>query len=410
MKKFLMLIILMSLLLSGCGAESITPPPTETLAPPTNTAVPPTETLTPTATETPLPSATPTETLTPTPAVIGPDFFPAGLNPLTGKPPADPALLERRPISVKVNITPRRLYRPPYGLSLADIVFDYYHNAGSSRLHAIFYGNDADLIGGIRSGRMFDGELVRMYKSVFAFGSADIKIRQRLFNSEYSDRLVLEGSRSSCPPTAERPMCRMANTPGDLLLSGTAALESYMAAKGVDVSRQDLSGMSFGDLAPEGGQAADQVYVRYSGDSYVRWDYDSASGRYLHFQDGAYDNANGRDEKYDPLIDASNNQQIAADNVVVVLVRHEYYQTNADGGEIIDILLSGTGTAYAFRDGQVYEVTWNRPTFTSVLSLTYADGSPFPFKPGQTWFQLVGFNTEITQPSGEAWRFVHFMP
>jgi hypothetical protein len=279
---------------------------------------------------------------------------------------------------VKVNISPRRLYRPPYGLTLADIVYDYYHNAGSSRLHAIFYGNDADLIGGIRSGRMFDGELVRMYKSIFAFGSADIKIRQRLFNSEYSDRLVLEGGRSACPPTAERPMCRLANTPSDLV--------------------------------PEGGQAANQIYVRYSGDSYVRWDFDSATGRYLHFQDGAYDNANGRDEKYDPLIDASNNQQIAAENVVVVLVRHEYYQTNADGGEIIDILLSGTGTAYAFRDGQVYEVNWNRPTFTSVLSLTYADGRPFPFKPGQTWFQLIGFNTEITQPSAEAWRFVHLMP
>jgi hypothetical protein len=340
--------------------------------------------------------------------VIGPENFPTDLNPLTGKPPADPQLLERRPMGVKINLVPRRDYRPPYGLSMADIVYDYYHNGGYSRLHAIFYGNDVDLIGGVRSGRMMDGDLVRMYKSIFAYGSADRKVNQRLMNSDYADRLVLEGGGIACPPSDKQPLCRMSKTSANLMLTSTKALQAYIQAKGIDNSRQDLSGMSFSDLVPEGGQAATQIYARYSGDNYARWDYDPGTGRYLRFQDDAWDNANGRDEKYAPLVDANNNQQIAADNVVVIIVRHEYYQFPPN--EIIDILLSGTGTAYAFRDGQVYEVVWNRPTFTSVLYLTYPDGKPFPFKPGQTWFQVMGFNTAVTQPSAEAWRFVHAMP
>jgi hypothetical protein len=47
------------------------------------------------------------------------------INPLTGLPAADPALLDRRPVMVKVSNFPR-LGRPHAGLSFADIVFDYY--------------------------------------------------------------------------------------------------------------------------------------------------------------------------------------------------------------------------------------------------------------------------------------------
>ena len=103
------------------------------------------------------------------------------------------------------------------------------------------------------------------------------------------------------------------------------------------------------------------------------------------------------------LYDCLNNEQIAADNVVVIVARHEFYQQPPN--EIIEIYLSGSGTAYAFRDGKVYEVRWNRPTTNSVLFLTNPDGTPFPYRPGTTWYQVVGESTTITQPSADAWRF-----
>jgi hypothetical protein len=103
------------------------------------------------------------------------------------------------------------------------------------------------------------------------------------------------------------------------------------------------------------------------------------------------------------LIDRLNDQQISAANVVILLARHEYYQQPPN--EIIDILLSGSGTAYAFRDGQMYQVQWNRPSTNSVLTLTNLDGSPFAYKPGNTWFQVVGVTTQATQQSDDSWRF-----
>ena len=408
MTKRILIGFIVLLLLAACGQE--TPAPTAAIeattpAPAASTFTPSplpptgTATLTPTETEIPLP----TETLTP--VVYGPNNMPLTINPLTGLPPAARGLLDRRPVAVKINIVPRNT-RPAWGLSLADIVYDYYHNDGYTRFHAIFYGNDAELAGPIRSGRLLDHELVRMYASVFAYGSADQIINNRLLNSDYSNRVLMEGQRSNCPPTAAAPLCRFEPSGSDLLLGSTQAISQYFTNQGVENGRQALAGMTFDPTAPTGGAEGSQLFVRYSGDSYVRWDYNPITGSYLRFQDNVYDQGQG--EEYAPLTDRLNDEQIAAQNVVVIVARHEYYQRPP--AEIVEILLSGTGKAYAFRDGQVYEVVWNRPTINSVLYLTYPDGTAFPFKPGNTWFQVVGEASALTQPEPGTWRWVFSLP
>jgi phage baseplate assembly protein gpV len=89
-------------------------------------------------------------------------------------------------------------------------------------------------------------------------------------------------------------------------------------------------------------------------------------------------------------------------------MEHTYYRKPPS--EIIEILVSGSGPAYAFRDGKVYEVRWNIPSQDSVLYLTYEDGTPFPYKPGNTWYQVVGQSTSITSPDDETWRFDFLIP
>jgi hypothetical protein len=109
-------------------------------------------------------------------------------------------------------------------------------------------------------------------------------------------------------------------------------------------------------------------------------------------------------------MDRNNNQQVSANNVVVLLVNTQKTNTSG-GGEIIDIKLSGSGTAYAFRDGQKYDVKWNAPQ-NLPLYLTTADGKGFPFKQGNTWFVVVGQSSKVidTQKAQGAWRFEFMMP
>lgn len=406
MKKFAVLLFL-GLALSGCSVFRGFARPTPTIVPsdsptalpsqtPTATPLPPTQT----------PTATATITLIPTPAYpkegYGPQNFPTDVNPLTGLQVGDPATLNRRPVAIKVNIVPRTSTRPPWGLSLADIVYEFYQNDGYTRFHSIFLGNEATEVGPIRSARLPDDSLIRMYKSIFAYGSADPTINARLLNADYYNRLVLEGGRRSlCPPTDEAPLCRFDPNGYDLLLGGTSEIRAFAATQGVDDVRQNLDGMFFQLEAPPGGQSAKQAAVRYSGDSYTRWEYDPQTGQYLRLQDNVFDTGQGED--YVPLMDRVNEEQITANNIVVLVMPHSFFRKPPS--EIVDIQFVGSGIAYAFRDGQVYELQWSIPDTESIPALTFPDGSPYPMKPGNTWYQIVGTTSVVTQPEADAWRF-----
>jgi len=402
--------ILMVFVISACSI--LGPKPVETIVventPIPTTPVPPTITPTPKPL-TRTPTATVTLTATPSypPEGYGPDDFPAEVNPLTGLRVEDPDLLDRRPLAIKINIVPRTSTRPPWGLSAADIVYEYYQNNGYTRFHAIYLGEDAELVGPIRSGRFPDHYLIRMYKSIFAYGSADRTINDRLLNAEYSDRLVLEGGRrTTCPPSAAAPLCRFDPQGYDLLLGGTTEIHEFVQSQGVDDERQDLDGMWFKLEPPAGGEEGAVVTIRYSSDDYARWEYNIARQKYLRYQDNAFDTGGG--EEYAPLLDRLTEDNIIADNVVVLLMEHTFYRKPP--AEIIEILVSGSGPAYVFRDGKVFEARWNIPAQDSVLYLTDEDGEPFPFNPGKTWFEVVGQTSQITSTDEGEWRFQFQIP
>lgn len=412
--KIRSVIILLSLLLlwmlAACSNGG--PEPTENIL-----AEAPTMTLTPfqqNATDTPLPptqTPTPNPTPTETPAYpvegYGPTDFPNLINPLTGLPVESAGMLDKRPVALKINIVPRTSTRPPWGLSNADIVFNYYQNSGYTRFHSIFYGNDVELGGSIRSARFPDHFLIRMYKSIFAYGSADPLINEKLFSSEYSDRLVLEsGGTRLCPPSTQAPLCRFDPQGYDLLLGGTEEIHGYVREEGVDDSRQNLDGMYFNLEVPPGGEQGDILTVRYSADDYLQWEYDPSDEKYLRFQDDSFDVGGG--ETFAPLLDRNNDEQIKADNVVVLLMEHTFFRRPP--GEIIDILVSGSGPAYAFRNGELFETQWNIPGPDRVLYLTNPDGTPYPYKPGNTWYQVIGQSSTISNDEEGSWRYGFLMP
>ena len=389
MKKLVYMFVFLSLLFAACGPSATvapTPTPSDTVAP----TIPPTDTLVPTATDTPTPTSSPTP-LYPLEG-YGPSNFPPDVNPLTGLKPADPTLLDRRPLLIKVSNIPRN-NRPQWGLSLADLVFEYYTEEGNTRFAALFYGNNADMVGPIRSGRFIDSHLVRGYKSLFIFGSAYISEMQRFLRSEFVDRLIIEG-----PST---PFTRYDPNGASFLIANTASMSAYALAKGIE-DRQNLDGMFFKLEVPAGGQSVPQVFVRFSGVIYNRWDYDPLTGRYLRFADSVNDYNNVKQE-YVQLTDRLTKQPIAFDNLVVLSASYEVYSPG-----IYDVQFSGSGGGYAFRDGQAYQVKWQRNS-TDVVSLSNPDGTPYAFKPGTTWFEILGLGSNLQQASG-SWRFTHSMP
>lgn len=390
MMKNTFVVVLFVLILSACGKSDRSPTPDgEPIA---------TSTLTPTVVL-PSPTGTPTPTATfqYPPEGLGPDNFPLDVNPLTGLIVSDPSLLERRPLMIKVSNLPRYV-RPQWGLTLADHVYEYYTEYGSTRFIAIYLGKDASQVGPIRSARFFDENIIRAYKAVFAFGSADISVLNRLFNADFADRLVLESNWT--------PMFRYDPNRYNHLMVDTNALSKYFSEEGFENGRQDLNGIFFQMEPPADGANAEVVSVRFSTAIYNKWVYESDAGKYFRSSDTVEDPNGGQNEVYAPLSDQLTGEEVTSDNVVFLEVPYQFYRREP---EQMEIPFVGSGLAHVFRDGRMYKVRWQRFEKDSMVSLAYEDGTPFPLKPGNTWYEVIGTTSELTQVD-EGWRFVFHIP
>jgi hypothetical protein len=332
-----------------------------------------------TATYTPLPAATATPSETASP--------PMG-NPLTGVPLEDAARLDQRPILVKVSNFPRN-NRPQWGLSLADIVFEHYAEGGLTRFSALFFGQEAETIGPIRSARFVDLELVQMYGAIFAYGSADFRVREAIAESNFAERAVTEYP-ARCPP-----MCRFDPSNLNHLITSTAGLREYLQDQGVADQPVDLAGMKFDRVPPSGGEPGTELEIHYSAGNFHSWRYEAEAGVYRRWQETGSDEA-----EVELFSDRLTGAPVGPSNVILVVVPHSYITPNP---EFVRIELWGSGRAIAFRDGRAFEIRWVRPAGGGVLRFEMQDGSSFPLKPGSTWIELVNTSSEIVEREPASW-------
>ncbi len=62
---------------------------------------------------------------------------------------------------------------PNAGLSQADIVFEHFIGHQMNRITAIYYGENAEWIGSVRSGRLVDAQLTVLSQALYAYGKLD---------------------------------------------------------------------------------------------------------------------------------------------------------------------------------------------------------------------------------------------
>jgi len=345
------------------------------------------------------------ETLTPVsiPEIISSEEFSAEVNPLTGLKVVDPSILERRPMVIKITNFPRGV-RPQWGLNLADHVYEYYIGDDLTRFIGVFYGRNAERVGPVRSARMFDEHIMRMYNGIFVFAYADDRVLDELMTTELSPYLVIE-TKHNCPPLCRFEHHGMAY---NNLFADTATLGGYVMKQGGDNQRQNLNGLFFSSYPPPEGEPGEQVFITFTYASYHFWEYDQQRCKYFRFQE-MKNNTDQSEPEYLPLLDTLDLEQVSADNLVILHVPHDVvYQSSST--TITDMPLKGDGKGFALRDGQIYAINWITNGKNNLFSLYFPDGKPYPLKPGNIWFEIIGKTSIIEQGENGRWDITFRMP
>jgi hypothetical protein len=318
-----------------------------------------------------------------------------GINPLTGLPVSDPNILARMPIMVKVSNYPRS-GRPHAGLSFADIVFDYYIGNGTNRFLAVYYGNDSSSIGPVRSGRLVDAELVRLYWGILGYGSAD----------DDTDAYLVQALGERAISFEEAPCPAFCGTDTHSVVgvfASSADISSFAKQNGIDPGgTPDLQGMYFDEQIPSGGAPVEQVNILFNYYNRAEWKYDAASGTYLRWIEQMEGDENEGDFWMVPLVDRVTGQQLAFDNVIILFA---HYIENAPSEHEIEVMKNIEGKrAVFYRNGQMFEGQWKVPNDQAPIQFFDSSGNPFALKPGNTWIVLADDNSIFDQKENGAWE------
>lgn len=367
------------------AAQTLAAMPTETEAPQM------TEEAEPTPTEIEM---TATATMVPEVGPLGPEDFPEDVNPLTGLRVSDPSILDRRPVFVKVANYPAS-GRPHAGLSFADIVFEYYIGYGGNRFMALFYGQDSDKIGPMRSGRLVDPQIVSLYEGVLGFESAYVTILDHI--NEILGNRALNGAAGICPA-----ICDDGRNIVTSVFGNSGALTELAGERGVENKRYTLNGMAFDPDAPEGGEDGQQATILYSSANRGEWRFDEDSGLYLRW----IEDPDTADLEMIPLVDRNTEEQLAFSNVVVLFASYTEFTASMHD---VDIWNSTGQRAVVFRDGQAYDITWSTPDKNQPIQFIDESGEIFRLKPGNTWVAIFGVNSGVSEDDG-LWTFNFRLP
>ncbi len=345
-------------------APTVLAPPPEAPVPtpvPTSTSVP----IPPT--ETPLPP-TPTPTLAPT---LPPR--PENENPLTGLAVADPTVLQRRPVHVRVGNDVGA--RPQVGLSAADLVYEEVVEWWVTRYTAVYLSQAPETVAPIRSARLINTQLTQQYDAA-------------LINSGGSDGVRWELSQLPIVNLDEyfwpQPYFYRENEGWQTRLAVNVAAVHQLMEREEMSAAVPLRGFAFSD-EPIGGDPAQSIFIPYPKQtSLVDWRYDPGSGRYLRWVSG------------EPMLDFANSQQISAANVVVYYAEHlpTDIVEDSNGATSIRIIVNGEGRAQIFRDGTVIEGLW-RANGDQTPELVFPNGQPIPLKRGNSWIEVVPTDYEV---------------
>jgi hypothetical protein len=299
------------------------------------------------------------------PAAIAPKPKPAPVvyySNLTGEKVADKAAITAPVTAIMIENSPSA--RPQSGLKGAGVVYEAIAEGGITRFLALYQHTKPELIGPVRSLRMYFVDWLAPYNASIAHVGGSLNALNEVRSGNYRDidQFFNAG-------TYWRATDRYA--PHNVYTS-FENLDALNKAKGYTEST--FTSFKRIDGKPAETPDASNIAINVSSALYnTSYAYDKTTNTYIRSLGGQ------------PHLDREAGQispsVIIALRVNMRLVMEDGYREQID--------TNGTGSAVVFQNGTAQEVTWHKADRTTPLTLTDSEGNEMPLVRGQTWITAV---------------------
>jgi hypothetical protein len=306
----------------------------------------------------------------------GAPSLPKNRCPLTDTPAPGGVVPQRIPLAVKIGNEPGPdagglgAARPQSGLNEADIVYDTPAEGGIMRYEAIYQCQDASSIGPVRSERWVDWHILAQFPKSILAHVGGIQPEIALLDAQ---PYVIDASAFTYPSDFHQVPSRV---PPDATYTSTQAL--YGTFSSYRTPPPPI--FRYTSSLPAGAKPVSSVEINFSQGTDATWKWDPSTGQFLHYYQGGVAD-----------IDALTNQQVSTTNIIIQVVHYHYGPWAESPGSTGDVesILTGTGTGYVLRNGEMIPVIWSRPSLHDTTTFTTTKGVPVGLAPGRTWVEIV---------------------
>ena len=287
--------------------------------------------------------------------------------------------------------------RPQSGLSSADVIYEAVAEGGITRFLAVFYCQDAELVGPVRSARTYFLDFISEYgqNPLYAHvggantpGPADALFQINKYGwGAYNDMNQF----SIGFPTFWRDYNRLGHPTATehTMYSSTTKLWNF-AAKDRKLTNKDEDGKnwdedfesySFKDDAKTSDRGdVGSVHIEFwenNSDYFVDWKFDLATNSYL------------RSHGKTTHTDLNTKKQISAKNVVALFMRESSANDGYEDNVHLLYATKGSGKAQVYMDGEEISGTWRKSDREARTIILDSKGNEVEFNRGLTWFEIV---------------------
>lgn len=301
---------------------------------------------------------------------------------LTGLPVSE-EVSKARYVSVMINNNKRAL--PHYGISEASLYIEILAEGEINRIMAVFDDYQTlKKLGSVRSARDYFIDYSESLGSVFIHFGGSPQAYATLRNNPIPHLDGIPNDVYSAMFYTDETARKQNGLEHSRFTTGEGILAG-LALKNYETENTGKTFFSFQtERTPAGSLPAGFASAPFSAYITPAFSYDETDGLYYRSQFGS------------PHIDAGNEQQLCATNLLFLYTGHKVL--DSEGRRQVDT--TGSGKGYYLSGGTASSITWSKASFSEFLTFEQ-DGKPLSINPGKTWICILpdrAYDTTIIQP------------
>ena len=302
--------------------------------------------------------------------------------PLTGEG-LDEDVSARRPYAVMFNNLRKAL--PQIGVSKADVIYEIVAEGGITRMMAVFQDLEGvGDMGSIRSARDYYVSIAKGHDAIYIHAGGSPQAYDAFDDLKISHIDFVNGPYGNmCWRDPERR--KTAGLEHSLLTSSEKVLEQLPKRIAQEHDSGYEVGWTFDKEAPAGGRSVERLTVPFSTYKTGYFTYDAGESCYLIDQH--------IDKQDIPYVDGGTDEPVSVRNVLVLYT--DVSRVKGDDKGRMAVRTTGKGDGLLLRDGQLYEITWERKSEAVCFSFLDQAGKPFPLAMGSSYVNIVSSDTQV---------------